>query len=254
MFSGKVVLVTGSSQGIGAATAVQFAKLGAKVIITGRNAENLKRVAKNCEEVSKEKPLVVVGDMAEEKFAQTLLEATIKEFKKLDVLVNNAAVGGTGGIQDVSLSMEQYDKLFNVNIKSVYRLTKLAIPYLIETKGNIINISSTAGLRPFPKSLDYSMTKAALEQFTRCLALELASKQVRVNVVSPGPVYTNFRQGYGFTDEQTEKLYEFLIANNPMKRIAQPEEIAAAIVFLAGEGASYITGASLPVDAGFQLV
>lgn len=254
MFSGKVVLITGSSQGIGAAVAIQFAKLGANITITGRNVEKLNDVSKKCEEASNMKPLIVAGDIGDEKFVHTLLESTLKQFKKLDVLVNNAGVGGSGGIQDVNISMEQYERIFKVNLRAVYRLTKLAVPYLIETKGNIVNVSGTVGIRPFAKALDYSMSKAALEQFTRCIALELASKQVRVNVVEPGPVYTDFRQNYGFTDKQTDKVYEFFKSNVPMGRVAAAEEMAPAITFLASEGASYITGASLPIDAGLQLV
>lgn len=252
MFSGKVVLITGSSSGIGAGAAIHFVKLGASVTITGRNIEKLNKVAKQCEEISKNQPLVVCGDLSDKEFLQTLLEETIKHYKKLDVLVNNAGVGGFGGIQNTS--KEQYQRTLNVNLHAVYYLTMLAVPYLIETKGTIVNVSSTAGLRAIPQALAYCMSKAGLDQFTRCVALELASKQVRVNGINPGPVYTDICQNSGMTDEETDQLYELLKNAVPLKRIGTVEEIAKTIAFLAGEKSSFITGLTLPVDAGHQLV
>lgn len=252
MFSGKVILITGSSSGIGAGAAIHFSMLGASVVITGRNVEKLNKVAKQCEDISKRQPFVIIGDLSDEEFIKTLLDRTIKHYKKLDVLINNAGMGGGGGIQ--TTPMELYDKIFKVNLDSVYLLTKLAVPYLIETKGTIVNVSSNAGLRPFPQALAYCMSKSSLDHFTRCIALELASKQVRVNSVNPGPVYTDICQNSGMSDEQAAKVYERCKDLVPLGHVGSVEEIAEAIAFLAGEDSSYVTGVTMAVDAGHSIM
>lgn len=180
-FCGKVVLLTGASSGIGKRAAEMFAKFGASVSLTGRNKENLDMVANGCEG---QKPFVVVGDITRPDDNKRILEETIKKYGKLDVLVNNAGIIETGTIENTSL--EQYDRVMNTNIKSIYHLTMLAVPHLIKTEGSIVNVSSVNGIRSFPGVLAYNLSKAAVDQFTRCVALELAPKKVRVNSVNPG--------------------------------------------------------------------
>lgn len=199
-FAGKVVLVTGASSGIGAKAAQKFAQLGASLSLTGRKLENLEKVANECEG---QKPLLIQGDITNPEDTKRILEETIKKFGKLDVLVNNAGIIETGTIENTSL--EQYDRVMNTNIKSIYHLTMLAVPHLIKTEGSIVNVSSVNGIRwgqlyiyqlsrinkpqkksSFPGVLAYNLSKAAVDQFTRCVALELASKKVRVNSVNPG--------------------------------------------------------------------
>ena len=182
-FAGKVVLLTGGSSGIGKRTAEKFAQLGASVSLNGRNKENLEKVANGCEG---QKPFIVAGDITNPEDTKRVLEETIKKFGKLDVLVNNAGIIETGTIENTSL--EQYDRIMNTNIKSIYHLTMLAVPHLIKTEGNIVNISSVNGIRSFPGVLAYNLSKAAVDQFTRCVALELAAKKVRVNSVNPGKI------------------------------------------------------------------
>ncbi|KAJ8962624.1 hypothetical protein NQ318_001017 [Aromia moschata] len=195
-FAGKVVLITGGSSGIGAATALEFSTLGADVVITGRNLENLTKVSEKCAKA----PLIVQGDVNKEDDVKNIIQTVIKEFGKLDVLVNNAGIIETGGIENTNL--EQYDRVFNTNVRSVYHLTNLAVPYLIKTKGNIVNVSSATGIRASPDLLAYCMSKAALDQFTRCVSLDLASKQVRVNSVNPGVVVTELHRRGGMPEEQ----------------------------------------------------
>lgn len=132
-FSDKVVLITGASSGIGAATALHFSTLNARLVLTGRNLENLNNIAQQC--AGKNQPLIVVGDVTKEEDAKNVIDATIKHFGKLDVLINNAGIIETGGIEDTSI--EQYDRVFDVNVRSVYRLTILAVPHLISTKGKL---------------------------------------------------------------------------------------------------------------------
>lgn len=146
-FGNKVVLITGASSGIGAATAVHFAKKGAKLSICGRNQDNLNKVAEECRKVGAD-PLTVVTDITSKNDCDELIKKTIGHYKTLDVLINNAAILETGSIENTSL--EQYDKIFDTNVKAVYYLTMIAVPYLILSKGNIVNVSSVAGTRSFP--------------------------------------------------------------------------------------------------------
>lgn len=176
MFSGKVVLITGASSGIGAATAVHFAKLGAKLSLTGRNERNLRGVASECAKLAEETPHLITGDLTSESFIEEVLESTLNHFGKLDVLVNAAGVSEFGSIENTSL--EQFDRVFSINVKAVLKLTMLAIPALTEAKGNVVNICSSTGICSFPGALVYSMSKSAIDKFTKCVAMELAPKQV----------------------------------------------------------------------------
>ncbi|GBP65809.1 3-oxoacyl-[acyl-carrier-protein] reductase FabG [Eumeta japonica] len=250
MFSEKVVLITGASSGIGTETALEFSKLDANLVLTGRNEENLKRVAKQCVEVSPKstQPLILVADMNKEDDVEKIIKNTIDHFKKLDILINNAGILESGSIEITSLN--QYDNVMNTNVRGPYHLTMLATPHLIKTKGNIVNVSSVAGLRSFPNVLAYCMSKAALDQFTRCVALELASKGVRVNAVNPGVIKTNIHSRSGMTAEEYEAFLEKCKETHALQRYGEPREVASSIIFLASDGASNITGATLPVDGG----
>ena len=154
--SGKVALITGASSGIGAATAILFSKLGANLSLTGRNVENLQSTANACiqAEPGQKKPLLIPADLTNESELASLVQKTIDEFGKLDILVNNAGVLEMGNIENTT--MEQYDRVMNVNVRSIYQLTMLATPELIKTKGNIVNISSVNGIRSV--SINYLLT------------------------------------------------------------------------------------------------
>lgn len=244
-FAGKVVLITGASLGIGAATAVHLAQLGASLSISGRNKDNLNKVAEQC---GKSKPFIVTGELTNETDVKNIIDLTIKHYGKLDVLINNAGILESGSIE--STSLEQYDNVFNVNVRSVYQLTALAVPHLIKTKGNIVNVSSVTGLRSFPNCLAYCMSKAALDQFTRCIALELGPKQVRVNAVNPGVVITNLHRSSGMDEEQLKTFFEHAKETHILGRPGDVTEVAKSIAFLASDDATFITGATLPVDGG----
>lgn len=248
MFTGKVVLITGASSGIGAATAIHFAKTGAFLSLTGRNQENLQKVATECEEVSKNKPFLVIGDLSNEGDIKNILESTVKHYDKLDVLVNNAGILEFGTIENTSL--EQFDRVFNTNVKSIYHLTMLAVPHLVKTKGTIVNVSSVNGVRSFPGLLAYNMSKSAVDQFTKCVALELANKQVRVNSVNPGVIITELQKRGGVDEEAYKKFLERSKETHALGRPGNPQEVAEAITFLAGEQSSFITGVNLCVDGG----
>lgn len=201
-FSGKVALVTGSSSGIGAAIALQFAQYGAKVCITGRDSNALEKVAGEIEKATggKHRPLKIIGDLVEDRqLPVRLINETVNEFGRLDFLVNNAG-GSTahGKLTDENL-MDSYDKVFDLNVRSVLHLCQVAKPHLEKTKGNIINISSIAAIVPVrieyfsnrlnslmfsaKYSLIYSPSKAALDMMTKCLAIEYGDIGVRVNSI-----------------------------------------------------------------------
>lgn len=243
----KVAIITGASSGIGAATAVLFSKLGAKLVLHGRNEENLKKVVEDCKQHATE-PLLVLGDVTDTSTNEKLIEQTLNHFGRLDILVNNAGILESGSIENTSL--EQYDRHMNINVRSIYHLTMLAAPHLAKTKGNIVSVSSVAGWRAFPGVLAYCMSKAALEQFSKCLALELASKEVRVNCVCPGVTVTELHKRGGMSTDSYDAFLEKCKTTHALGRPAQAEEIASAIAYLSSDAASFITGTCLPVDGG----
>ncbi|KAI8513797.1 hypothetical protein Bbelb_081210 [Branchiostoma belcheri] len=278
-------LGVGASSGIGKGTAVEFAQLGAYLALTGRNQENLQTTAKACVEAGtpQDKILLVTGDICDEQVQKNLVEQTVQKFGRIDV-VNNAGISQrTATIEKTD--MAEYDRVMNVNVRSVVALTQLCVPHLTETKecivneprvtestairgrqvfwvfprvsrnvgrdvGAIVNVSSVNGIRAFTGSLAYTMTKAALDQFTRCVALELASKQIRVNSVNPGTVPTGIYKHARWTEEETAEFLEHSKTAHTLGRVGEVSEVAKTIAFLACSDASFITGAQVPVDGG----
>ncbi|CRK86212.1 CLUMA_CG000088, isoform A [Clunio marinus] len=244
-FESKIVIITGASSGIGAGAAIHFSKLGANIVITGRNEINLKEIQEKCGS----KVLAIVADVNDEADRHKIINSTIENFGRIDVLVNNAGVGEAGTI--LTTSLEQYDKVMNTNVRSVFHLTQLATPYLIKTRGNIVNVSSVAGPRQFPNLLSYCMSKAALDQFTKCVALELAPEGVRVNSINPAFIVTNFHKRLGMNEEAYESFKLRAKETHALGRVGTTEETANAIAFLANNDlASFITGTCLLVDGG----
>ncbi|MEK6572667.1 MAG: SDR family NAD(P)-dependent oxidoreductase, partial [Bacteroidota bacterium] len=167
-FQNKVALVTGATSGIGRACATSFGRAGARVTITGRRKAELANTAL---QMKREDVEIVVGDTTKEDDRKQIVERTVSQFGGIDVLVNAAGIIGTGTIENTTL--ERWDEMLDINLRSVFRLTQLTLPSIIERKGNIVNISSVAGTRSFPNVLAYCVSKAALDQFTRCASLEL---------------------------------------------------------------------------------
>ncbi|XP_067641634.1 uncharacterized oxidoreductase TM_0325-like [Eurosta solidaginis] len=245
--AGKVVIITGASSGIGATTAESFAKHGAKVVIVGRNEANLKATESACKAANnKAEILPIIADVTVD--AERIIKTTIDKFGQLDVLVNNAGVLESGHILDVDV--EQLDRVLNTNLRSVFLLTKLAAPHLIKTQGNIVNVSSIAGLRSFPNVSTYCISKAALDQLTKCIALDLADKNVRVNAVNPGVIITDIHRRNGMSEEEYAAYLVRCKETHALGRVGEPKEVADAIIFLASDKASFITGATLPIDGG----
>ncbi|XP_061711675.1 3-oxoacyl-[acyl-carrier-protein] reductase FabG-like [Cydia pomonella] len=250
-FTGKVAIVTGAASGIGAATAKALAREGAKVVLVDKDEEKLQEIAKQCEQHG-DKPLTIRADITKDEDVKTIVKETINHFCQLDILVNNAGIAGITSILDESL-MESYDYIMNTNLRSMVHLTHLAAPYLIMTKGNVVNISSIASYRcRHKKYLCYAISKAGVSHFTRCVALDLAQHGVRVNTVNPGGTKTNILQNAGMPN--SDETYEAWKDRAALKRMVEPEEIADLILFLASDKARSITGSAHVIDNGALLV
>ncbi|KAK0396229.1 hypothetical protein QR680_001631 [Steinernema hermaphroditum] len=249
-YEGKVVIVTGSSSGIGQATAIMYAKEGACVTITGRDEERLKatkeRILSNG--VTEDRVLMVVGNVQEEQCAKALVTETIAKWNRIDILINNAGVTVKPDVDPESL--ETFDYIFSINLRGVIQLTKLVLPHLMATKGNVVSVSSVVAYRPIPDLSYYSMTKAALDHFTRLFAIKYAKNNVRFNNVNPGFTKTSIFTRHRPIEDEQAVLQEIV----PMGRMAKSDEIADAILFLTSNHASYITGTTLVVDGGFCIL
>ncbi len=249
-FAGKVVVVSGATSGIGHAVAVKFAAASARVVGLGRNQAALREVETAVKNAGGE-PLTVAVDVTDSDQAQHAIDEAINRFGGLDALVNAAGHISTGSIENTSLSA--WDAMMNVNLRAVFQLMQMAAPHLIKTKGNIVNVSSVTGLRSFPGVLAYCVSKAGVDQLTRCAALELAPKGVRVNAVNPGVVVTEIHKRGGMSEPDYEKFLEHSKTTHPIGRVGDPKEIAELIFYLASEKASWITGGTYQIDGGRAL-
>ncbi|WP_130808158.1 SDR family oxidoreductase [Senegalia massiliensis] len=239
----KVAIITGGDSGIGGAVAIHYAKEGADIAVMYLDEhEDANWVKKRVEEIGR-KCLLISGDVGDEEFCKDAVKKVIDEFGKVDVLVNNAAEQHPKkSILDIST--EQLERTFKTNIFSMFHMTKAVLPYLKEGS-SIINTSSITAYAGSPGLIDYSATKGAITTFTRSLSGSLIDKNIRVNAVAPGPIWTplipsSFRANHvaGFGDDQ------------PMKRPGQPVELAPAFVFLASEDSSYMSGQMIHVNGG----
>ncbi|CAH2986110.1 unnamed protein product [Chilo suppressalis] len=249
-FQDKVVIVTGASSGIGAAAAKLFTEEGASVVMVGRNKEKLASVEAQCMALGNA-PFVLRADVANDDDAKRIINETIEKYGKLDVLVNNAGIVRYGNIPDGNL-MTTYDEVLNTNLRATVHLTSLAAQHLVKTKGNIVNISSIGGTVAFHNHIAYNVSKAGMNHFTRGAALELASHGVRVNAISPGPVYTDIIANTGAEIDvkmRDDRMKDF----TALGRISQPEEVADLIAFLASDAAKGITGSDFVTDNGAKL-
>jgi NAD(P)-dependent dehydrogenase (short-subunit alcohol dehydrogenase family) len=246
-FSGKVALVTGATSGIGQACAIAFAGAGAKVACVGRKEKALQEVAERIRALGSE-ALAIQADLSSAEEAERALNEAVQAFGGIDVVVNAAGHISSGTIETTSL--EAWDEMMNVNVRAAFQLMQKALPSLIERRGNIVNVSSVTGLRAFPGVLAYCVSKAALDQLTRCASLELAAKGVRVNAVNPGVVVTEIHKRGGMSEEAYAAFLEHSKTTHPLGRTGRPEEIAALVLFLASDEASWVTGATYSIDGG----
>jgi NAD(P)-dependent dehydrogenase (short-subunit alcohol dehydrogenase family) len=241
----KVAIITGGGTGIGEAIAFKFAREGASVVVAARS----KTVDDVAARIRQEggKALSFKGDLAEEADAQACIDTAIEAFGKLDILINNA------GVLDTASSIEhfptdRFDDMLRNNLRTAFLMTKLAIPHLHKTRGNIVSAGSEAGLNGTPMATPYGGTKAFMHAFMKGVALEQAAHGVRANCVSPGPIDTAWtHHETGTMDKKTEQSF---IKATAMGRRGTPEEIANVYAFLASEEASFVTGAVWVADGG----
>lgn len=246
-FEGKVAIVTGGSGGIGLATAKRFAAAGAKVLITGRRKDMLDEVTAHCPNIQG-----FVADAAAPVDAARTVARAVEHWGSLDVLVNNAGAGAPSALIDANF--ERASAIYAANVIGPTLLAAAALPQLERSRGAIVNVSSTLASKATAGFADYAASKAALEQATRCWALELAPKRVRVNAVASGPVESEFlRVRMGFSEEEEEAIKAQERDLIPLKRRGEPDDVASWILHLASAEASWITGQVLGVDGGLSI-
>jgi NAD(P)-dependent dehydrogenase (short-subunit alcohol dehydrogenase family) len=246
-FLGKTALVTGATSGIGKAAAICFAKAGARVAAVGRNEQALAAL-KNELEIHSPGSIIVRADVTAEGDVEQALATVREQFGGLDVVVNAAGHIANGTVENTSI--EEWDAMMSVNLRAVFNLMQQSLPLLEARRGNIVNISSVTGLRAFPGVLAYCVSKAGLDQLTRCAALELAPKGIRVNAVNPGVVVTEIHKRGGMNDDKYDAFLEHSKQTHPLGRVGKATEVADLVLFLASEKASWITGATYSIDGG----
>jgi NAD(P)-dependent dehydrogenase (short-subunit alcohol dehydrogenase family) len=247
MMNGKVAIVTGASSGIGRATARLFATNGANVVAVGRNEAELGKLRDEVRDGVGEFRIQLT-DVTEFSQVDRLISETVQHLGKIDVLVNAAGIIKNGNIEDTT--PDEWDKMLNINLRCVYYMMQKCIPFLVESKGNIVNVSSVTGPRAFPNVLAYCVSKAGVDQLTRCAALELAPKGVRVNAVNPGVVVTGLHKRSGMPEEKYKAFLEHSKSTHPLGRVGHPDEVAELIMFLASDKAGWITAATYEIDGG----
>ncbi len=245
----KVALVTGGTRGIGEAIARAYAAAGAKVVVASRKQEGCDRAAAAIREAGGDAHGVAfhAGELEQ---IPKLVEATIAKYGRIDVLVNNAATNPHFGPL-LTVERAQWDKTFDVNLRGYFELARAVANHLIDrgAKGSIVNVASIVALSGAPLQGVYGMTKAAVVSMTQTLAVELAPSGVRVNAVAPGLVDTKFAAAIVHNPDIVQRVVE----RTPMRRYAQPHEIAGAALFLASDAASFVTGHTLVVDGGLMI-
>jgi len=246
-FHGKVVLVTGGTSGIGRETAIQFAKEGAKVVIAGRRTEEGEAVVREIKSVGGEARFIQT-DVTREEQVKHLVEETARHFGRLDIAFNNAGV--EQGAPITEFTEADYRKVFDINVLGVFLSQKYEIPAMVKSGGgSIINTSSILGHIAMPGAAIYNASKHAVEGITKTTALEMAGQGIRVNAVAPGAIATDMIDR--FAGEEGTDGRQQLASQHPVGRLGRPEEIAAAVLYLASDAASFTTGISLPVDGGY---
>jgi NAD(P)-dependent dehydrogenase (short-subunit alcohol dehydrogenase family) len=244
-FSGKVALVTGGTSGIGKATAIAFARAGAKVALTGRREKEGAQVVDEIKKAGGDAAFVR-GDVAKDADVKAMVDFAIKKFGRLDIAFNNAGVEWMGPVEKATEA--EYRRIFDINVWGVLNSMRHEIPFMLKNGGGaIVNTSSVAGHIGLPQVSVYIASKHAVEGLTKSVALEFAKQNIRINAIAPGVIQTEMFDRFAGEDETRDQLR----AITPVGRFGASEEIAAAVLYLASDDAKFTTGTSLVVDGGF---
>jgi NAD(P)-dependent dehydrogenase (short-subunit alcohol dehydrogenase family) len=244
------VIVTGASSGIGRAVAVKFGRSGASVLAVGRDAAVLDDVVGEIDQAGGKAAACVV-DVTDASAPDRIVAAALERFGALSALVNAAGIIGSGTVETTTDA--DWDAMMDINARAPFRLMRAAAPALIASRGSVVNVSSVTGLRAFPGVLSYCVSKAAIDQLTRCAALELASNGVRVNAVNPGVVVSNLHRRGGMNEESYRAFLTRSRETHPLGRPGEAAEIADLVFFLASDAAGWITGETISIDGGRHL-
>ena len=248
-YSEHVVIVTGAGKGIGQACALAFARMGAAVVMNGRSREPLEDTAEQIAKIGG-KSVAYEGDVSDESTAKGTVGLAMQEFGRLDFAVNNAGISPWVGTT-AECSVESWHKVISINLTGTWLGMKHQIPALLESGGGaIVNMSSVAALSTFPGYCPYSASKWGIVGMTRVAAKEYANSGIRVNAIAPGAIDTPLFSAVVASTPNSREDYE---AATPMNRVAKPDEVATAATWLCSEGASYVTGALVPVEGGMTL-
>jgi NAD(P)-dependent dehydrogenase (short-subunit alcohol dehydrogenase family) len=250
MKAAQQVIVTGATSGIGRATALRFARSGASILAVGRDMGELAAVAAAIDSEGGRAAVIAV-DVTSTDAPERIVQSALDAFGGVTTVVNAAGIIGSGSIE--STSDGQWDQMMDINARAPFRLMRAAAPALSASHGCIVNVSSVTGLRAFPGVLAYCVSKAAVDQLTRCAALEMAPKGVRVNAVNPGVVVSNLHRRGGMTEEAYSAFIQRSRETHPLGRPGEPSEIAELIFFLASDDAAWITGETISIDGGRHL-
>lgn len=247
--SGKIAFVTGAGTGIGRAVAVRLAEEGAAVIVTSRTRSHAEETARLVEHAASSPPLTLELDQTDTSAVEQALSAATDRLGPIDILSNNAGIDDPSESPIADMPDEVWDTILDVNVSGVFRLCRAAVPAMRDA-GSIVNIGSTNSLLPRVNAAAYCASKAALLQLTRSLALELAPRHIRANCVCPGIVDTPLTDLFLGQSENPDALRLEYAMSNPLKRIADPREIANCVLFLSSDESSFVTGSALIADGG----